>query len=151
MKKIRALVLLSGGLDSILTAKLLKESGIETTGLSFKSAFFGTKKAEEAAIQLNIPIKIVDFSKEHLQMLKKPAHGYGSSANPCIDCHLLMLKMAREIMEKENYDFVATGEVLGERPFSQNRQALMEITELSGLKDRLLRPLSARLLPRTLP
>lgn len=147
----KAIVLLSGGLDSMLAAKLLVEAGIETIGLAFKSNFFGTKKAEAAAEQIGIPIKIVDFSEEHLETVKHPPRGYGRAANPCIDCHLLMLKMARQIMENEGFDFVATGEVLGERPFSQNKRALLDLTESSGLKDRLLRPLSAKLLPETLP
>lgn len=152
MKKTpKALVLLSGGLDSILAAKLLMEQKVEVTGLIFKSCFFDAEKGVEAAKQLGIPHRIVDFSEEHLEMVKNPPRGYGGGANPCVDCHLLMLKSAREIMEKEGYDFVATGEVLGERPFSQTKRALELLTRKSGLENRLLRPLSAKLLSPTLP
>jgi len=150
-KKIKALVLLSGGLDSTLAAKILQQQGIEVTGLSFKSCFFNTRNAQKAAQKLQIPLKTVNFSREHLELVKNPPHGYGKTANPCLDCHLLMLKKAKKIMTKENYDFVATGEVLGERPFSQNKKALLEITKKSGLAKRLLRPLSAVFLPATLP
>lgn len=149
MKK--ALVLLSGGLDSMLAVKMLQEQGIQVAGLVFKSCFFNEDQAQKSALSLKIPLKIVDFSKKHLNLVKNPPHGYGKAANPCLDCHRLMLKKAREIMLKEDFDMVATGEVLGERPFSQNYQALLKVQELSGLKDRLLRPLSARLLPISLP
>lgn len=142
----KALVLLSGGLDSLLAARILLEQDVEVTGLSFKSCFFGTAKAKKAAEQLGIELIEVDFSEEHLNMVKNPAHGYGKNMNPCIDCHGLMLKQAKEIMEKEGYDFVATGEVLGERPMSQNAGALKIVEKISGLEGKLLRPLSARLL-----
>lgn len=135
----------------MLAAKLLLEQGVEVKGLIFKSYFFDSKAGEKAAQQLKIPYQVVDFSVPHLRMVKNPPHGYGKAANPCLDCHLLMLKMAKKIMESQDYDFVATGEVLGERPFSQNKKALEIIAEKSGLKDRLLRPLSAQLLPVSLP
>lgn len=150
MKK-RALVLLSGGLDSILAAWLIKKQGIEIKALIFKSYFFSSEKGIEAAKQLKIPYQVIDFSQEHLKMVKKPKYGYGKAANPCLDCHILMLKKGREILEKENFDFLATGEVLGQRPFSQNKKALILIAQESGLKEKLLRPLSANLLLPTLP
>lgn len=151
IKKVRALVLLSGGLDSILAAKALKEQGIEVTGLSFKSCFFGDEAAQKAAKNLGIHLRVVDLSKEQLATVKNPKHGYGSSLNPCIDCHALMFKKAGEIMKKEKFDFVATGEVLGERPMSQNLQSLNLIEKESGIKGYLLRPLSAKLLEPTIP
>lgn len=151
MKKVRALVLFSGGLDSILTVKILQEQGIEVKTLSFKSYFFGAEQAKKAAKNLKIPLKIIDISKEHLEVVKKPKYGYGKGMNPCIDCHILMLKRAKEMMRKEGFDFVATGEVLGERPMSQNKRALKLIEKESSLKGLLLRPLSARLLKETIP
>lgn len=172
MKTVRALVLLSGGLDSILAAKILLEQKIKVTGLIFKSYFFDEQKGVQAAKQLNITYLVVDFSNEHLAMVKKPKYGYGKAINPCLDCHLLMLKTARLFLARSkqshsrsnretirvdsrlrgnDYHFVATGEVLGERPFSQNKKALAILAEESGLKDRLLRPLSAKLLAETLP
>jgi len=149
MKK--ALALLSGGLDSSLAAWLVKKQGILVEGLIFKSYFFGPEKGIAAAKQLKIPYQIIDFSKKHLRIIKKPRHGYGKAANPCLDCHILMLKETKKILEKKKFDFVITGEVLGQRPFSQNKQALLLIANKSGLSDRLLRPLSAKLLPVTLP
>lgn len=151
MKIKKALVLLSGGLDSILTAKILKNQGIKVIALSFKSYFFDAELAEKAAKNLRIPLKIINFSKEHLKIIKNPKHGYGKTMNPCIDCHILMLKKAKEIIKKEKLDFVATGEVLGERPMSQNLKALKLVEKESSLKGYLLRPLSARLLEKTRP
>lgn len=148
-KKIKAIALLSGGLDSILAVRILQEQGVEITGLAFVSYFFDSKLAEKAAKQLKIKIKIVDFSEEHLEMIRNPKFGYGKSMNPCIDCHILMLKKAKEIME-QGFDFVVTGEVLGERPMSQNKQSLDLIEKESGLKGYLLRPLSAKLLKPTI-
>lgn len=151
MRKIRALALLSGGLDSMLAAWLIKQQGVEVEGLIFQSYFFGTQKGVAAAKQIKIPYRVIDFAEEHLAMVKNPKHGYGKAANPCIDCHALMLKKAKEILTKEGFDFVVTGETLGQRPFSQNKQALKTVARESGLGDRLVRPLSARLLPPTLP
>ena len=151
MKKTKALVLLSGGLDSILAVKILEAQGVKIKGLGFKSYFFNEKLAKKAAKELNIPIKIIDLSKEHLNLVKKPKYGYGKGMNPCIDCHILMLKKAKNIMLKEKFDLVATGEVLGERPMSQNLKSLKLIEKKSGLKGYLLRPLSAKLLEPTIP
>jgi len=151
MRQNKALILLSGGLDSILAAKILKDQGIKVVALTFKSYFFNEVAAKKAAKNLKIPLKIVDFSQEHLKMVKNPKHGYGKSMNPCIDCHVLMLKKAKEIMRKDKFDFVATGEVLGERPMSQSLKALKIVETQSSLKGYLLRPLSAKLLKETIP
>lgn len=149
--KVKALVLFSGGLDSLLAAKILLEQNIQVVGLVFKSYFFDEKQAKKFVRQLKIPLKIINFGKEHLEIVKNPKYGYGKGINPCIDCRLLMLKKAKELMQKENFNFVATGEVLGERPFSQNKKALELIEKESSLKGYLLRPLSAKLLPKTIP
>lgn len=149
--KAKALVLLSGGLDSILAVKILQEQGIKVVGVSFKSCFFDEKTAKKAADNLKIPLRVVDFSFGHLKMVKNPKYGYGKTMNPCIDCHIMMLAEARKIMEKEKFDFVATGEVLGERPMSQNQKALGLIEKESFLTGYLLRPLSAKLLKPTVP
>jgi tRNA-uridine 2-sulfurtransferase len=148
---VKAIVLLSGGLDSVLAATLLRCLGAEVTGLSFVTPFFNSAKAEKAALKLGIDLMVKDIGAEHLEMLKHPRYGYGRNMNPCIDCHGLMLKKAMEILPEMGADFVATGEVLGERPKSQNRQALDIVAALSEAGDRLLRPLSARLLPATKP
>ena len=151
MRKIKALLLFSGGLDSILATKVLMEQGIKVKGITFKSYFFDAEQAKKAAKKIKLPLKVIDFSREHLKIVKNPKHGYGKAINPCIDCHILMLKTAKEIMKKEKLSFVATGEVLGERPMSQNKRALGLIEKESGLKGYLLRPLSARLLETTIP
>ena len=147
--KPKALVLLSGGLDSILAAKLLLEQGIEVAAVNFRTNFCGPSKARPAAMQLGIALREENIREDFLQVLKKPKFGYGSGLNPCIDCHALMLKKAGEIMRAEKFDFVATGEVLGERPMSQHRQALDLVEKESNLKGYLLRPLSAKLLEPT--
>ncbi|TES97042.1 DUF814 domain-containing protein, partial [Patescibacteria group bacterium] len=145
----KALVLLSGGLDSMLAAKLLTDQGVAVTGLTFTTPFFGAKKAEKASKQLGIPLKVIDISKEHFEIVKKPQYGYGKNVNPCIDCHGLMFKKAKDLVKKEGFDFVATGEVLGQRPMSQNKQALKIVEKLSGLEGKILRPMSAKLLDET--
>lgn len=150
-QKIKALVLLSGGLDSILAAKILKTQGIKVTALSFKSYFFDERAARDAARKLGIKLKVADFSEDHLETVKRPKYGYGKTMNPCIDCHILMLKKAKEMMQKEKFNFVATGEVLWERPMSQNPKALKIVEKESFLKGYLLRPLSARVLEETIP
>lgn len=150
-KNIKALVLFSGGLDSILAAEILKRQGVEVLGVAFESYFFSVSKAEESAERINLPLKKVDVSKEHLKIVKSPRYGRGSEMNPCIDCHLLMLKKAKEILEKEGFDFIVTGEVLGERPMSQHKEALKLLSQKSGLKGLLVRPLSAKLLEETIP
>ncbi|MBU4082928.1 tRNA 4-thiouridine(8) synthase ThiI [Patescibacteria group bacterium] len=151
--KVKCLALLSGGLDSILAVKILQKQGVVVTGLCFASYFFKSELAERAAEWLGIDLKIVDISDEHLKMVKSPVYGYGKNANPCIDCHLMMLKKAKEIirLSDSRTHFVATGEVLGERPMSQNKGALELLEKESGLSGYLLRPLSARLLEPTIP
>jgi tRNA U34 2-thiouridine synthase MnmA/TrmU len=149
VKKTRALLLMSGGLDSLLAARILMDQGVEVTPVCFKSYFFGCAKAEAAARDLGLKLRVSNFAKEQLDVVKNPEHGRGQAINPCIDCHLLMIKKAGEIMKKDGFDLVATGEVLEERPMSQNSRSIALIEEKSGLAGRLLRPLSAKLLPET--
>jgi tRNA-uridine 2-sulfurtransferase len=147
----RALVLFSGGLDSVLAAELLRRCGIEVTAITFTTPFFGKERAEKAADDLGIELVAVDITAPHLEMLRNPRYGYGRNLNPCIDCHALMVRTALERLAEFAADFIATGEVLGERPKSQNRQALDLVASSSGAGEMLLRPLSARLLPETMP
>lgn len=150
-KKPKCIILFSGGLDSILAAKILMEQGISVLGVVFKSCFFNEEQAKKSAKEIGLKLKVIDFSKEHLEIVKKPKYGYGKNMNPCIDCHLLMLKEAKKLKEKMKYDFVATGEVVGERSMSQNRNILRLLEKESGLERYLLRPLSAKLLEPTIP
>ncbi|NEZ47408.1 DUF814 domain-containing protein [Clostridium niameyense] len=146
---VRALAMISGGLDSILAAKLIKDQGIEVIGICFKSYFFNENSAIKMTKQIGIPLKVIDFSKEHLQMLKNPKHGYGKNMNPCIDCHAMMMNYSGKLLEEFDADFIITGEVLNQRPMSQNKSALDIVKKESGFKDKILRPLCAKNLKPT--
>jgi len=149
--KIKAVALFSGGLDSILAVKLIQEQGIEVKGVNFRTPFFGLEKAYLTAKDLDIDLEIIDITEELLGILRNPKHGFGKNMNPCIDCHALMFKKAGEHMTKIGASFILSGEVLGERPMSQNRNSLSIIERESGFEGRILRPLSALLLPETIP
>jgi tRNA U34 2-thiouridine synthase MnmA/TrmU len=148
---VAALVLLSGGLDSRLAACVLKDQGIRVTGLTFETPFFSAARGREAAAQLGIPLVVEDYTETLLGIVEHPRHGFGSRLNPCIDCHTAMIHRAGQLMERDGFKFVATGEVLNQRPMSQTRRSLDMVAAESGFQDRLLRPLSARLLPETEP
>ncbi len=145
-----ALVLVSGGLDSVLAAKLLMHCGINVLGITFHTPFFGGDKARRSAELAGIDCREADITAPHLEMLQAPRYGYGRNMNPCIDCHILMVAEAYARMESWGADFLATGEVLGERPMSQNRAALDLVAKRSGAEGYLLRPLSAKLLEPTI-
>ncbi|MGQ9679089.1 MAG: hypothetical protein ACUVUD_07420 [bacterium] len=152
----KAVCLLSGGLDSILACRLILEQGVQVFGLNFVSPFCTcTSKgcrheARKAAESLGIPLKVVAKGEEYIRLIKNPRHGYGSAMNPCLDCRIFTFVRAREYMEEIGARFVFTGEVLGERPMSQHLQALKLIERESGLEGLVLRPLSARLLEPTI-
>jgi tRNA U34 2-thiouridine synthase MnmA/TrmU len=155
-QKAKAIALLSGGLDSTLAVKLILEQGIEVEALNFVTPFCqcnrkGRCEAVHAAEQFDIPCKTVAVTDEFFDVIRQPKHGYGSGMNPCLDCRILMFAKARQRMEETGADFVFTGEVLGERPMSQRRDAMRIIEHESGLDGRLLRPLCAKLLPATIP
>ncbi|MBU3179882.1 tRNA 4-thiouridine(8) synthase ThiI [Clostridium psychrophilum] len=139
-----ALAMISGGLDSTLAAKIVKDQGIEVIGICFKSNFFGEKNALKMVKKIDIPLKVVDFSDEHFKMVKDPKHGYGKNMNPCIDCHAMMMRYCGQLLEKYHADFIITGEVLNQRPMSQNRSALDIVKNESGIGDKILRPLCAK-------
>lgn len=147
----KAVLLFSGGLDSILTAKLLQREGIEVYPLFCASIFWGRRTAIEAAKELNLDLKVIDVSERIWDLVKRPKYGRGKGVNPCIDCKIMMLKEAKRYMEEIGAKFVATGEVLGERPMSQRKYMMSLIARESGLNEILVRPLSAKLLPPTLP
>lgn len=151
MKKTKALSLISGGLDSILATWLILQQGVEVIGLTFSTPFFDIEKPKKVSELLNIPLYIIDITEEFLPILKNPKYGYGKNMNPCIDCHSFMLKKAKDLLKDLKADFIITGEVLGERPMSQNKQSLKIVEKVSGTEDILLRPLSAKLLPPTKP
>ncbi|NFO32042.1 DUF814 domain-containing protein [Clostridium botulinum] len=146
---VKALAMISGGLDSILAAKLIKEQGIEVIGICFKSYFFNEENAKIMTEQIGIKLEVIDFSEEHFDLVRNPKHGWGKNMNPCIDCHSMMMNYSGKLLEKFNADFIITGEVLNQRPMSQNRQALNIVKKESGYSDKILRPLCAQNLDPT--
>jgi tRNA U34 2-thiouridine synthase MnmA/TrmU len=154
MKKPKVVVLLSGGLDSNLSTRLVLNQKIEVEAVAIKTPFcdFDCGKGcghrvKEVAESLGIRLKTVYFGDEYLAMLKNPKHGFGSGMNPCIDCRAMMYKAAKEHMETIGASYLVTGEVLSQRPMSQHRHALRTIEEESNLVGRVIRPLSAGRLP----
>ncbi len=145
----KALAMLSGGLDSTLAAKLIKDQGIDVIGICFKSYFFGESSAVKMAKQINIPLEVIDISEEHFEMVKNPKYGYGKNLNPCIDCHSMMFRIAGNSLEKYGADFIITGEVLNQRPMSQNRNALNIVKRESLIEEKIIRPLCAQKLEPT--
>jgi len=135
----------------MLAVKIVQEQGIAVQGVAFETPFFSADRAAKACRAIDLPLNVVDITEEHLVMLRAPRYGYGRNMNPCIDCHILMLKKAGEIMESEGADFIITGEVLGQRPMSQGKQSLHIVAKRSGYQEYILRPLSAKLLPETKP
>ena len=157
--KRKALALLSGGLDSTLAVKLMLELGIQVEALNFTSPFCtctgknaGCKsEAVRVAQEFDIPIKVMHKGQDYLEVIRNPQHGYGKGLNPCVDCRIYLLRAAREYMLESGADFVITGEVLGQRPMSQRRDAMRLIERESGLEGLLLRPLSAQFFEPTVP
>lgn len=158
-RRIKAVGLLSGGLDSTLAARLLLDQQIEVHAINFTSPFClctpkkaGCASAITAVRELgNIPLKQIALKDEYLEMVSNPRHGYGSGMNPCIDCRIMKIKRAGEYMRKIGASFLFTGEVLGQRPMSQHRQAIDVIDRDSGLQGYILRPLSAAHFKPTIP
>ena len=142
--RFKALALFSGGLDSILAVKIIRLQNIEVEGIVFQSPFFNTKFQKSIADKLNIELHFLDITDDIIKIIENPKYGFGKNLNPCIDCHLCMIKKTGDLLEKLKADFIITGEVVGERPKSQNYKALKLIAEKSGYKDLLLRPLSAK-------
>lgn len=146
----KAIAMISGGLDSILAAKLVKEQGIEVIGVCFKSYFFGEQNAVRMCKQIDIPLKVIDFSENHFEMVKNPKHGHGKNMNPCIDCHAMMMKYCGNLLDELKADFIITGEVLNQRPMSQNKNSLELVKKESGFSEKILRPLCAKNLEPTI-
>lgn len=143
----KALILFSGGLDSILAVKVLESQWIDCTAITFCTPFFWKEKAESLAAKNWIKIKTVDISDKHLEVVKNPKYWYWKNMNPCIDCHWYMIKTAFEIAEKEWFDIIASWEVIGQRPMSQTTRWLNAVNKVSWKE--ILRPLSAKLLKET--
>ncbi len=168
MEKIKAVALISGGLDSMLAAEAVKRLGIEVHGVNFYTGFGsvdqrmrvdGEKSAasnkklessvQKTSTELEIPVETLDVSAEFLEMVTNPKHGYGANVNPCIDCKILMLREAHKYMIKIGAKFLVTGEVVGQRPMSQHRNTMRHIEKEAGVAGIVLRPLSAKILEPT--
>lgn len=157
----KAVALLSGGLDSTLAVKVMLDQGIEVTALNFVSPFCtcNTRKkaggckseAMRVAEEFGIPIKVMNKGLAYVDIIRNPKYGYGQGINPCVDCRIYMLKMAKSYMEEIGADFLFTGEVLGQRPMSQRLDAFKSVEEDTGLEGRILRPLCAHSLEPTIP
>ena len=154
----KAIVLLSGGLDSILAVRMMLEQGIDVVAVNFSAKLCmcgckptGESAAQAAAKMLKVPLTTIDITDDFIEIVKNPEHGHGANVNPCIDCKIYMLKHAKGLMEKLGASFLVTGEVLGERPMSQRKDALNIIEKAAGVRGILLRPLTAKNLPKTKP
>jgi len=155
----KAVALLSGGLDSTLAVKLMIDQGIDVTAVHFTSVFCNCspKKAgckmhaRKVAEEFAVPILVIHKGMDYIKMVEKPPHGHGSAMNACIDCRIYMLRKVKEMMPELGASFVITGEVLGQRPMSQQRHTIRLIEKESGLQDLILRPLSAQHFEPTLP
>ncbi|VAW94097.1 tRNA (5-methylaminomethyl-2-thiouridylate)-methyltransferase [hydrothermal vent metagenome] len=166
-KQIKAVSLISGGLDSLLSTKLIMEQGIHVEGINFFTGFcveghtHAIRKKDKAkpkrnnalwvAEQLGIKLHIIDVIEEYKDVLLNPKHGYGQNMNPCLDCKGFMVKKALEWIKENDFDFIITGEVIGQRPMSQRKDTMPVIQRESGAGDLLVRPLCAQHLPATLP
>ncbi len=163
----KAVALISGGLDSMLAVKVIQEQGIHVEGINFFTGFcveghtHAVRKKHQdkqkrnnalwVAEQLGIKLHIVDVVEEYKDILLNPAHGYGKNVNPCLDCKTFMVKKAVQWIKEHDFDFIITGEVVGQRPMSQRRETMPVVAKESGGNDLLVRPLSAKQLPETLP
>ena len=165
--KRKAVALVSGGLDSMLAVRVIQEQGIHVEGINFYTGFcveghtHAIRKKDRAkpkrnnalwvAEQLGIKLHIIDVSEDYKSVVLNPKHGYGANLNPCLDCKGFMVHEAMKWMRKHDFDFLITGEVMGQRPMSQRKDTMPIVSKESGANDLLLRPLCATLLPETLP
>ncbi len=147
---IKAISLFSGGLDSILAVKIMESLGIKVIPLHIKHPFF-SELDSRVKNELGIPVVEIDISEEFLKILEKPKHGYGKNLNPCLDCKILFYKTAKKQMESSGADFIITGDVVGQRPFSQRKEAMKQIEKAAELEGLVVRPLTQKNLPLSIP
>ncbi len=163
----KAVALISGGLDSLLAARTVMDQGVHVEGINFYTGFcveghtHAIREKDRArpkrnnalwvAEQLGIKLHIVDIIEEYMDVVINPQHGYGAHLNPCLDCKVFMVNKAREWIAEHDFDFIITGEVIGQRPMSQRKHTMTVVARDSGAGDRLVRPLCAQNLPPTLP
>ncbi len=166
-KQIKAVALISGGLDSMLAAQTVMQQGVHVEGINFFTGFcveghtHAIRKKDKAkpkrnnslwvAEQLGMKLHIVDIIEEYKDVLINPKHGYGANMNPCLDCKIFMVNKAKQWIQENDFDFIITGEVMGQRPMSQRKETMPIVARESGADDLLLRPLCAKNLPITKP
>ena len=150
-RKTRGLGLCSGGLDSMLAGLVLRKIGVEVEWVTFETPFFSAAKARKASMMTGIPLTVQPIYPVYIEMLKNPPAGYGKYMNPCMDCHALMFRLAGELMREKNFDFLFSGEVLGQRPMSQTKTSLRYVEKHSGFDGYIVRPLTAKNLPESIP
>lgn len=157
MSRGKGIVLFSGGLDSLLAARVLMDQGLEIIGYHCILPFVApdARPAElgpvKIASQIHLPVETYRCGNDYIDIIRNPPHGYGKHANPCIDCHIYFIQKAADYMREIRADFIATGEVVGQRPMSQMKHTMNHIEKFTALKGRLVRPLSAKLLKPTQP
>ena len=167
IKQPKAVALISGGLDSMLAARVIMEQGVHVEGINFYTGFCveghtqairnqdknkpKRNNALWAAEQLGIKLHIIDIVEEYKDVLLKPKHGYGQHMNPCLDCKIFMVRKAKQWADENGFDFIITGEVIGQRPMSQRKATMPIIAKESDVGSRLVRPLCAKFLPETYP
>ncbi len=163
----KAIALISGGLDSLLAAKVVQEQGVHVEGINFYTGFcveghtHAIRRKDQArpkrnnalwvAEQLGMKLHIIDIVEEYKEVLLNPRYGYGANLNPCLDCKIFMVKKALQWIRENGFDFIITGEVVGQRPMSQRKDTMPVVSKHSGADDLLLRPLCAKNLPPTRP
>ncbi|WP_119343718.1 tRNA (5-methylaminomethyl-2-thiouridylate)-methyltransferase [Facilibium subflavum] len=166
-KQKKAVALISGGLDSMLAAKAIMDQGVHVEGINFFTGFcveghtHAIRKKDQnkqkrnnalwVAEQLGIKLHIIDVIEEYKDVLLNPKYGYGANMNPCLDCKIFMVKKAKAWALENDFDFIITGEVVGQRPMSQRKDTMPVVQKQSGIDSLLLRPLCAKNLPETLP
>jgi len=149
-RKAKALVLFSGGLDSILTIKILQKQGISVQAINFVTPFSaGQSYVDKTGKKFGVKVHKIKVDRDYFSMIRRPKHGYGANMNPCLDCKIYMFRRAAKFAKNHGFDFIATGEVLGERPFSQVKPLIFLIEKEAGLAGKVVRPLSGKLLPPT--
>lgn len=151
LKRPRGLGLCSGGLDSILSALVLQKQGVYVEWVNFETPFFSSEKAGAASEITGVRLTVRNITPVYLDMLRDPKCGYGKNMNPCMDCHALMFSLAGAMMKEKGFDFLFSGEVLGQRPMSQTKNSLRYVEKNSGFDGYIVRPLSAKRLPETIP
>ena len=151
MKHRKAIALFSGGLDSLLAVKWMQAKGYEVIPVFFAAPYLNAERAQHTASENGLELLVQDFFEAHFALVKNPSWGLGKHLNPCVDCHALMFALSSQLLDDLGASFIISGEVLGQRPMSQKRNAMAKVSAMSKVRDLIVRPLSQKLLPDTKP